>query len=69
MTYLHLGYREMSRSLEILITETAEELKKQLYGQRDSRIKERIQAQYWLKTRPVKTALEVGSLIGKAIRP
>ena len=56
----------MSRNLEILITETAEELKNQLHSQRDGRTQERIQVRYWLKTGPAETALEVASLIGKS---
>ena|GEM_PF-1874073 len=51
--------------IKIEITESAEELRKQLKNSDNQELKERIQALYWLKTNQVESTGAMASLTGK----
>lgn len=55
----------MTGIIKIEITESAEELRKQLKKLDNQELKERIQALYWLKTNQVESTGAIASLIGK----
>ncbi len=55
----------MSRVLKIEISETADELRKLLGSTKNQKIKERIQALYWLKSEQVKSENAIANLTGK----
>ena len=55
----------MSGVIKIEIWETEDDLKLMLKSNSSPRIKERIQALYWLKTNQVHTTLDIAQLLGK----
>ena len=50
---------------KIQISETEEELKRLLLQSTDSRIKEKLQALYWLKTKKLYTVTQIADLLGR----
>lgn len=55
----------MGRKLQLTIDETEQELKELLAQQREGRLKERVQALYWLKSQQVEQLRAVAKLLGR----
>jgi transposase len=55
----------MAGVIKIQITESTQELKRQLNLSENSEVKERLQVLYWLKTKQVQTTSAIANLIGK----
>ena len=55
----------MSGVIRIEISETVDELKELLKSTANQKVKERIQALYWLKSEQAKTTVAIASLVGR----
>jgi transposase len=55
----------MSRKVQLMIHETEQELKEVLTQQREGRLKERVQALYWLKSQQVEQLQAMAKLLGR----
>jgi len=55
----------MAGVIKIEITESTQELKRQLNLSENSEVKERLQVLYWLKTKQVQTTSAIANLIGR----